>query len=101
MEILDARGKTINVGAMIRYEGTGSTGEVSAVKVEDNEGWIKIDQSDLWYNSEYLEVLEKFDAKKEKTSDQDKTAKALEKAKKMQKELEEINMGSELCDGGG
>jgi hypothetical protein len=101
MEILDARGKTINVGAMVRYGGTGSAGEVSAVKVEDNEGWIKIDQSDLWYNSEYLEVLEKFAAKKEKTSDQDKTANALEKAKKMQKELEEINMGSELCDGGG
>ncbi|MCK9150882.1 DUF2098 domain-containing protein [Methanobacterium alcaliphilum] len=100
MEILDIRGKTVNVGASIRYTGTGTTGEVSAVKLENNEGWVKLDESDVWYNSEYMELLDKTH-KKIGSSKEDKTAKALEKAKKMKKDLEEINMGSELCDGGG
>lgn len=100
MEILDARGKTVNVGALVRYTGTGTTGEVSAVKLENNEGWIKLDESEVWYNSEFTEILDKTKSKT-KSFDEDKTAKALEKAKKMKKDLEEINMGSELCDGGG
>jgi hypothetical protein len=102
MEIMDARGKTVTVGAMVRYSGTGTSGEVSAIKVEEEEGWIKMDDSEVWYNTEYLEVLDKSNQKLKTERNRDEsTAAALEKSKKMKKELEEIAMGSELCDGGG
>jgi hypothetical protein len=103
MEIMDARGKSLTIGSMVRYSGTGTSGEISAMKVEDEEGWIKMDDSEIWYNTEYLEVLDKSKINKVKTGKRidDSTAAALEKSKKLKKEMEEINMSSELCDGGG
>ncbi len=102
MEIVDARGKMVNVGSRVRYNRTGTTGEVSAIKLEDDQGWIKMDDSELWYNTEYLEVMDKYQEKKIKAKTIDETtAAALEKSKKMKKDLEEVAMSSELCDGGG
>lgn len=102
MEITDARGKSLTIGSMVRYSGTGTLGEVSAIKVEDEEGWIKMDDSEIWYNSEALELLDESRTNKSEAKKIDEsTAASLEKSKKMKKQLEEISMGSELCDGGG
>ncbi|QUH22884.1 DUF2098 domain-containing protein [Methanobacterium alkalithermotolerans] len=100
MEVRDLRGKVVTIGSMVRYTGTGTSGEVSAVKVEKKQGWAKMNDSDLWYNTEYLEVFTKSETKKSRNN-QDKTTAAMEKSKNMRKGLEEIAMGSELCDGGG
>ncbi len=113
MEIIDGRGKMITVGSVVRYSGTGTTGEVSGLKVEDGQGWARLADSDLWYNTEYLEVVDKSLLERKKAEEvveraqpkrkerKEKIDKSLEKLKKMREELEEADMGSELCDGGG
>jgi hypothetical protein len=68
MQIIDGRGKQVNVGLTVRYGGTGTTGEVSAVKVEEDEGWVQIDHSEMWYNSESLEVRAENNIKPKKNS---------------------------------
>lgn len=98
MEVMDVRGKAVTVGSTVRYTRTGTSGEVSAVKVEDNQVWVKMNDSDLWYNTEYLEV---FDKSESETIRKTKAEDALSKAEKIRKHLSEVDMSSELCDGGG
>lgn len=100
MEVKDLRGKPVNVGSQVRYSRTGTSGEVSAVKVAENQGWVKMNDSDLWYNTEYVEVFDKLESKttrKAKADAQDD----LSKAKRIRKNLEDVDMSAELCDGGG
>ncbi len=102
MQIMDGRGKQVNVGLTVRYGGTGTTGEVSAVKVEDDEGWVQIEHSEIWYNSESLEVLAKNNNEPKKESSKDfNVEKALEKSNKNKDDLADVAMGTGTCDGGG
>jgi len=101
MEILDGRGKPVNVGLLVRYSGTGTTGEVSAVKLEEDLGWVQIDHSELWYNSESMEVLGQNNNNSQKSSKNLNAIEALEKAKKNKKDLSDAAMGTGTCDGGG
>ena len=96
MEVTDARGKLISKGSYVVYSGTGTIGEVSDVKVEENESWAKM-ENDLWYNSEFLEVVDKLNKIKNKKSKGDIKS----KIDKMKQNLEDVDMSSELCDGGG
>lgn len=100
MEVVDKKGKTITIGSIVRYTGTGTTGEVSAIKVENNVGWVKLDKNDLWYNSKYLEVIGK-EEYKEKRKVKPEIKEQIKKLKKMREELEEVDVSSEVCDGGG
>lgn len=101
MEIVDGRGKMITVGSIVRYNGTGTTGEVSGLKIEDDQGWARLADSDLWYNTEYLEVIDKAEIERRESEKSERLDKSLKKLKKMREDLEEVDMGSELCDGGG
>lgn len=101
MQILDGRGKPINVGLNVRYAGTGTIGEVSAVKSEEDEGWVQIDHSELWYNSESMEVLEKNGNNNKHVNKDIDALEALEKARKNKKDLSDAAMGTGTCDGGG
>ncbi len=101
MEILDGRGKPVNVGLLVRYSGTGTTGEVSAVKLEEDLGWVQIDHSELWYNSESMEVMGQNNNHSQKSSKNLSATEALEKAKKNKKDLSDAAMGTGTCDGGG
>lgn len=101
MEILDGRGKPVNVGLTVRYGGTGTTGDVSAVKLEDDVGWVQIDHSEIWYDSESMEVLGKNNINSKKSSNNLNANEALEKAKKNKKDLSDVAMGTGTCDGGG
>jgi hypothetical protein len=100
--VMDATGKSILVGSHVRYTGTGSAGEVLDVK-EDNEGtWAQVDTTKLWYNSEFLELInqneyERIRRRGRHRKDIDK----VEKAVSLKKQLEDVDMSSELCDGGG
>lgn len=101
MQIIDGRGKQVNVGLTVRYGGTGTNGEVSAVKVEEDEGWVQIDHSEMWYKSESLEVLAENNIKSKKNSSKEfNTAEALEKSKN-KNDLADVSMGTGTCDGGG
>lgn len=102
MEVADARGKNILKGSHVRYTGTGSAGEVLNLK-EDEEGtWAQIDTTKLWYNSEFLELInqreyDRIKGRKKQISEKDK----VEKAVSLKNKLEDVDMSSELCDGGG
>ncbi|MGC9516772.1 MAG: DUF2098 domain-containing protein [Methanomicrobiales archaeon] len=96
MAVTDVRGKNISVGSYVRYSGTGTIGQVSELKSEEEESWAKMG-NDLWYNSDYLEVVDKVEKKTKKSKEEDIKA----KIDKMKENFEDIDMSSELCDGGG
>ncbi|KAF5079791.1 DUF2098 domain-containing protein [Methanobacterium aggregans] len=109
MEVTDARGKTILKGFYVRYSGTGNVGKVTDLKSDENGTWAKMDTTELWYQGQYLEVIDKARYEKlnhdetpepEETSDnKEKVNKKLGKNKKIK--LDDVDMSSELCDGGG
>ena len=110
-----AQEKSITKGSHVRYTGTGSAGEVSDIKSDDEGTWAKIDTTDLWYNSEFLEPINpreyerlKLRNKRRKENsvneDEQETAKSKEdiaKAVNNKKKLEDVDMSNALCDGGG
>ena len=105
MEVADARGKNILIGSHVRYTGTGSAGEVLDVRSDEEGTWAKIDTTDLWYNSEFLELLNQheYDRIKRRGKQIKDTAgkEDVKKAVSLKKKLEDADMSSELCDGGG
>jgi hypothetical protein len=110
MEVADARGKIIFKGAHVRYTGTGSAGEVTDIKSDDDGSWAKIDTTDLWYKSQFIELIDEDQYKRLKVKevpeieeDVDEREKVNGKVKKSRKEKigEGVDMSSELCDGGG
>lgn len=112
MEALNKQNKEIFIGSHVRYSGTGSSGEVLGLRSDDDGVWAKIDTTELWYNSRYLELLNedeynrlkkrkslrKSTKSSEETDDKEATKKKVESIKK---NLEDIDMSNELCDGGG
>ena len=110
MEVADAVGKLIFKGAHVRYTGTGSAGEVTDLKSDDSESWVKLNTTKLWYKSKFLELIDEGHYKKLKVKkglevegDVDERGKTQGKVKRSRKEKigEGVDMSSELCDGGG
>lgn len=98
MEVVDACGNSIMEGLYVLYGGTGTIGRVSEVKTMDNDTWAKIDTTNLWYKSNTLQIVDKADVKLKEASKED----LREKIKKMKKLVDEdVDISSELCDGGG
>jgi hypothetical protein len=92
----------ILIGAHVRYNGTGSAGEIKDIKTDEEGTWAKIDTTDLWYNSQFLDVID--EKEYQRIIRKEKILSGKEKVKKdvsLKKKLEEIDMSSELCDGGG
>ena len=102
MEVADARGKSILKGSHVRYTGTGSAGEVLEIKEDDEGTWAKIDTTKLWYNSEFLELINQHEYDRiKRRARQLKERDKVEQAVSLKKKLEDVDMSSELCDGGG
>ncbi len=108
MDISDARGKNILTGSHVRYLGTGSAGEVLEVKADEEGSWAKIDSTRLWYNSRFLEVIDRSEYQRMKIKEAQRTVTTrpdedehVQKVVNLKKKLEDIDMSSELCDGGG
>lgn len=101
MESIDACGKSIEKGSYVIYNGTGTIGKVIDVKSEDSGSWVKVDSTELWYNSKYIQAIDK--AEEKGLEDQKRRKEDLkEKIKKRQKLVgEDVDMSTELCDGGG
>lgn len=98
MEVTDVCGKSIAEGSYVIYQGTGTMGKVAAIKTIDNDIWARIDSTNLWYKSNTLQVIDKSDEKLTKVSKED----LKEKIMRVRKTVgEDIDMSSELCDGGG
>ncbi|MGZ7050375.1 MAG: DUF2098 domain-containing protein [Methanobacterium sp.] len=98
MEVVDVCGNSIMAGSYVLYGGTGTIGKVSEVKTMGEDTWAKIDTTNLWYKTNNLQIVDKDEAKLKKASKKD----LKEKVKKMKKLVDEdVDMSSELCDGGG
>lgn len=57
MDIKDAIGRNIEIGKTVRYTATGTTGEVEDLKIKDDSYWVKIQETDMWYIADAVEVL--------------------------------------------
>jgi hypothetical protein len=111
VEVEDVRGKPIQKGFHVRYTGTGSAGEAVNFKSDEEGEWVLLDTTDLWYKSEFLEVIGEKEYNKlknhsifkaeEKTEDSDEKEKVKGKIKRAKGSFEDVDMSNELCDGGG
>lgn len=99
---VDARDKEISVDDYVRYVDTGTVGKVIGIKTEDEVDWVKIDKTNLWYKAELVELLDEKDIKvgfiPKSGDDEDVDVEAIkEKASK----LENMQMDSNVAEGGG
>ena len=100
MSFCDIRGETIDIGAFIRYTGTGTISRVMELKEEDNQQWVKLDEPALWYAADSLEVINEKDIIDVDGTDKD----TLEKVKDIKEGYEELNANLndiQGCEGGG
>lgn len=98
MEVSDSCGKPLTKGSYVVYAGTGTIGKVVDLKTENESIWAKIDSTDLWYNSSYLQAIDNIEEKELERKSKDIKEKIKERKKLVG---EDIDMSSELCDGGG
>ena len=106
------RNEELSIGVHVRYSGTGSAGEILALRSDDEGIWAKVDTTQLWYNSRYLELLDEGEYRKiedrkskRKTKKLDEEGDEREITKKkidsMKEDLEGVDISTEMCDGGG
>jgi len=111
MEAANSKNKEISVGAHVRYTGTGSAGEVLGLRSDDEGLWAKVDTTQLWYNSRYLELMDDEEyhrlksresrRKTKKSSEDSERETTRKKVESIKQDLKDVDMSSELCDGGG
>ena len=98
--VFDARDKEITLDDHVRYVDTGTIGKVLDVKTSDGIGWVKIDKTNLWYKSSLVEVLDEKDLKKRFDSN-DNDEIDIEALKEKALDLENIELDSNVAEGGG
>ena len=98
--VFDARDIEINVSDHVRYVDTGTISEIVDVKTEDGADWIKLDKTNLWYRSKLVELLDEKDLKKtDESRDDDEID--IEALKEKALDLENIELDSNVAEGGG
>ena len=99
MEVSDSCGKPIIKGSYVIYSGTGTIGKVSDTKTENEATWVKLEDVDLWYKSDYLQAIERIEKKGLKKESREDLKEKLKNRKKLVDE--DVDLSVELCDGGG
>lgn len=99
MEVSDSCGKPIIKGSYVIYNGTGTIGKVVDIKTENEATWAKLEDTDLWYKSNYLQAIEKIEKNGLKKESREDLKEKLKNRKKLVGE--DVDMSTELCDGGG
>lgn len=101
MVVLDARDQEINIDYYVRYLNTGTIGQVIEIKIENNdEGWVRIDKTGLWYSSDLIEVLDRKDLKITKKTDKNNNI-DIEAIKNSNIDLKDVQLDSNVAEGGG
>lgn len=95
----DARDKEISIDDFVRYVDTGTIGKVLDIKTEDEIDWVLIDRTDLWYKSKLVEVLDEKDVKVRFTPSGREID--VEELKEKATSLENIELDSNVAEGGG
>ena len=99
MIIKDTRGKKIEIGSYIRYTGTGTTGKISDIKKENEEKWIKLENLDLWYSSDFVELVDENFITSSNDDQLDKNS--IDNIKDLHDDFEDISLASGGGEGGG
>jgi hypothetical protein len=55
---LDCKGNTLRIGSPVRYTGTGTTGFVTDLMIEECEMWVQLDTTGLTYHASTLVLIE-------------------------------------------
>jgi len=100
MSFCDIRGETIDLGAFIRYSGTGTVSKVVDLKEEDNQQWVKLEEPSLWYSADTLEVVNEKDLIEIDSVDKD-TMSIVNDLKEEFEELTDSINDIQGCEGGG
>ena len=97
----DARDIEINIDDYVRYVDTGTIGKITDVKTEDDIEWVKIDKTNLWYRSKLVELLDEKDLKNNDDFSDDNDEIDIEAIKEKTLDLENIELDSNVAEGGG
>jgi len=62
--VTNSKGLKIAIGASVRYVGTGTIGVVKAIDLANGKYWALLDTTNLYYDVNYLEPIEKTEIKK-------------------------------------
>lgn len=99
MNIKDARGKTIEIGFYIRYTGTGTIGKVVDLKTDEEDiGWAKMEEPNLWYSENVIEIVDEDNIKDKDFKDKKFN---VDELKERNRDFEESSLTSGGAEGGG
>ena len=100
--VLDARGLEITLDSYVRYLDTGTIGKIIDVKKDKGIDWVKLDKTELWYRSNLVALLDEKDIKKSTYFDErDDEELDVEAMKEKAMALEDIELDSNVAEGGG
>ena len=99
--VLDARDKEIALGNHVRYVDTGTIGEVIDMKTKEGIDWVKIEETNLWYRSKLVELLDEKDLKKKSFEDDGDDEIDIDSLKDKTLDFESYQMDSSVAEGGG
>ena len=100
--VLDARDIEIPLDAYVRYVDTGTIGKVIDTRTKDGIEWVMLDKTNLWYRSKLVELLDKKDIKKSDFYDKEGDDELdIEAMKEKAMSLEDIELDSNVAEGGG
>ena len=100
--VLDARGLEITLDSYVRYLDTGTIGKIIDVKKDKGIDWVKLDKTELWYRSNLVALLDEKDIKKSTYFDEkDDEELDVEAMKEKARALEDIELDSNVAEGGG
>ncbi len=64
MKTLDYRGKRITIGTTLMYLGSRTTGKADKICYNEDNTWIRLDSTSLYYRLDYLKVIKPEENKK-------------------------------------
>ncbi|AEH60197.1 Protein of unknown function DUF2098 [Methanosalsum zhilinae DSM 4017] len=88
-EVSDINGVPIKVGSTVRYINTGTVGNITDIKQDSEGAWALLDDTDLYYRVDFLEVtaMKKVPKKAEKKKEYQPHRESLEDMESFDSEL--------------
>lgn len=91
----------LNVGDLLKYTPTSTVGKVTDVREKDGKVWVRLDFTDLYYDSKYLipaDPSEYIEVSFKERKEYDGGMKSIQDLKK---ETEEVDISEMMPSGGG
>ena len=95
LEVRDHLGQEIREGTTLKYLGTRTQGKVEKICKKENNTWIKLDTTGLYYRLDYLMVIDPEVNPHKKTTRKSQKEKIIQKLKKTYNKNYEISSESD------